>query len=131
MSSIPPSRTATPIAKDNGLGALLNLLLDRLEEWLIATLIGAATVVTFVAVVHRYGASNSAGLARWAGVHGFVLLRQAADWPYTVLAGGDGPVPLLAGRVPVDGAAAAYVCRHFTCQLPVTSAEELTKLLQN
>jgi uncharacterized protein YyaL (SSP411 family) len=51
-------------------------------------------------------------------------------WPYTVLAGGDGAVPLLEGRVPVDGQAAAYVCQHFTCQLPVTSVEELTKLLQ-
>jgi uncharacterized protein YyaL (SSP411 family) len=51
-------------------------------------------------------------------------------WPYTVLAGGDGPVPLLEGRVPVDGRPAAYVCQHFTCQLPVTSAEELTKSLQ-
>ena len=29
--------------------------LDHLEEWLIATLIGCATVLTFVAVLHRYG----------------------------------------------------------------------------
>lgn len=29
--------------------------LDHLEEWLIATLIAAATLVTFAAVVHRYG----------------------------------------------------------------------------
>ena len=28
--------------------------LDKLEEWLIATLMGAATVLIFVAVVHRY-----------------------------------------------------------------------------
>jgi C4-dicarboxylate transporter DctQ subunit len=28
--------------------------LDRLEEWIIATLMGAATVVIFVAVIHRY-----------------------------------------------------------------------------
>jgi C4-dicarboxylate transporter DctQ subunit len=28
--------------------------LDRLEEWIIATLMGAATVVIFVAVLHRY-----------------------------------------------------------------------------
>jgi C4-dicarboxylate transporter DctQ subunit len=28
--------------------------LDRLEEWIIATLMGAATLVIFVAVVHRY-----------------------------------------------------------------------------
>jgi C4-dicarboxylate transporter DctQ subunit len=29
-------------------------LLDRLEEWIITLLMGAATVVIFVAVVHRY-----------------------------------------------------------------------------
>jgi len=68
------------------LGSILNTILDRLEEWIIATLIGAATVLTFVAVVHRYGASNSAGLARWAGTHGFVLLHNVADWTYLSLA---------------------------------------------
>jgi TRAP-type C4-dicarboxylate transport system permease small subunit len=66
--------------------SVLNRILDRLEEGLIATLIGAATILTFIAVVHRYGASNSAELGRWAGVHGFVLLRHAADWLYTFLA---------------------------------------------
>jgi TRAP-type C4-dicarboxylate transport system permease small subunit len=65
---------------------LLNLLLDRLEESIIATLIGAATILTFVAVVHRYGASNFAGLARWAGEHGFILLQHGADRAYTSLA---------------------------------------------
>jgi len=29
--------------------------LDHLEEWLIATLMAAATLITFFAVVHRYG----------------------------------------------------------------------------
>ena len=28
--------------------------LDHLEEWLIASLMGAATIVIFVAVLHRY-----------------------------------------------------------------------------
>jgi len=65
---------------------LLDLALNRLEEWLIATLIGAATILTFVAVCHRYGASNSAQLARWAGEHGFVLVQYAADRLYTSLA---------------------------------------------
>jgi TRAP-type C4-dicarboxylate transport system permease small subunit len=65
---------------------VLNRFLDRLEEWIIATLIGAATILTFVAVVHRYGASNSANLARWAGVHGYVFLHGAADRVYTTLA---------------------------------------------
>jgi uncharacterized protein YyaL (SSP411 family) len=50
--------------------------------------------------------------------------------PHVVLAGGpaDG-VPLLAGRDPVDGRAAAYVCEHFACRRPVTEPEELEALL--
>jgi TRAP-type C4-dicarboxylate transport system permease small subunit len=49
---------------------IVNRILDRLEEWIIACLIAAATIVTFVAVVHRYGSSNSAALAAWANAHG-------------------------------------------------------------
>jgi C4-dicarboxylate transporter DctQ subunit len=33
---------------------MINRFLDHLEEWLITFLIGAATVIIFVAVVHRY-----------------------------------------------------------------------------
>jgi TRAP-type C4-dicarboxylate transport system permease small subunit len=65
---------------------VLDRILDRLEEWIIATLIAAATLLTFVAVVHRYGASNSASLARWAGMHQLILLKQAAYWVYIELA---------------------------------------------
>ena len=65
---------------------MLDRILNRLEEWIIATLIGAATILTFVAVVHRYGASNSAGLARWAGAHHLLLLKAAASWVYLHLA---------------------------------------------
>jgi len=38
---------------------ILLKILDRLEEWLIATLMGAATLIIFVAVVHRYAAGTS------------------------------------------------------------------------
>jgi TRAP-type C4-dicarboxylate transport system permease small subunit len=65
---------------------VLDRILDRLEEWIIVTLIAAATIITFVAVVHRYGASNSAGLARWAGTHHLFLLKSAANWVYSSLA---------------------------------------------
>ncbi len=38
-------------------------------------------------------------------------------------------VPLLAHRPLVDGSAAAYVCRGFVCDRPVTTPEELTAAL--
>ena len=38
-----------------GLGLMLLRILDRLEETIIATLMAAATLLIFVAVVHRYG----------------------------------------------------------------------------
>jgi len=38
-------------------------------------------------------------------------------------------VPLLANRDPVDGRASAFVCRNFTCSLPVTTTEELLEQL--
>jgi uncharacterized protein YyaL (SSP411 family) len=49
-------------------------------------------------------------------------------------AGAAGPepaeaVPLLAGRTLVAGAPAAYVCRDFTCRLPVTDSMELRAAL--
>jgi len=64
---------------------VLDRILDRLEEWIIVFLIGAATIVTFVAVVHRYGASNSAALENWAGAHHLPFLKDAAESVYLAL----------------------------------------------
>jgi uncharacterized protein len=51
--------------------------------------------------------------------------------PHVVLAAGDADgVPLLDGREPVDGRAAAYVCERFVCRRPVTEPDELRALLR-
>jgi uncharacterized protein YyaL (SSP411 family) len=69
-----------------------------------------------------------------AGPDAQELIRAVRDAyrPHLVLAGGasDG-VPLLEGREPVDGHAAAYVCEHFICQAPVSTAQELKELVDS
>jgi TRAP-type C4-dicarboxylate transport system permease small subunit len=64
---------------------VLNRMLDRLEESIVVILIASATCITFVAVVHRYGTSNSAALAAWAQAHGLPWLSVAADQVYSAL----------------------------------------------
>jgi uncharacterized protein YyaL (SSP411 family) len=45
------------------------------------------------------------------------------------LGAADSNVPLLSGRTPIDGQAAAYVCRRFVCEMPVTEPDQLRALL--
>ena len=58
---------------------------------------------------------------------------RGAFRPHLVVAGGDGAdaaaVPLLEGRTPLDGRAAAYVCEGFACKQPVSEPAELEALL--
>jgi uncharacterized protein len=61
-----------------------------------------------------------AGHARAIAPGGTVVVAGPSDTP---------GVPLLAHRPLVDGAAAAYVCRGFVCDRPVTTVEELTAAL--
>ncbi len=51
--------------------------LDRFEETLIATLMGLATAVVFVAVVHRYSMSHLGGLVATAREAGYPGLSDA------------------------------------------------------
>jgi uncharacterized protein YyaL (SSP411 family) len=55
--------------------------------------------------------------------------------PHLVLAAGPGDgataVPLMEGRTPLHGHAAAYVCEHFACRRPVTDPDELRALLDD
>ncbi|MGO9906063.1 MAG: thioredoxin domain-containing protein [Solirubrobacteraceae bacterium] len=65
------------------------------------------------------------------GAGELVRVVRGAYRPHLVLAASADPdgVPLLKGREPVDGQAAAYVCEHFVCQAPVTSPAELAAAL--
>jgi len=70
------------------------------------------------------------------GVEAFVSVVNASYAPTVALMAHDAtqPVPaaleaVLQGRSTVDGKAAAYLCRHFTCDLPLTDPEELKSKL--
>ncbi|HET6939305.1 MAG TPA: N-acylglucosamine 2-epimerase, partial [Nocardioides sp.] len=59
------------------------------------------------------------------------LALRARRHPGAVVIEADGPrddVPLLSRRTPLDGRPAAYVCRGFVCERPVTTVGELDRL---
>ncbi|HEU5035459.1 MAG TPA: thioredoxin domain-containing protein [Nocardioides sp.] len=61
------------------------------------------------------------------------LVAVARRDPNAVVVVADEPsdeVPLLVGRDAVDGRPAAYVCRGFVCERPVTTADELSAALR-
>ena len=63
-----------------------------------------------------------------AGPQRDVLAERARRRPGAVVVVADAPVegiPLLAGRGPVDGQAAAYICRGFVCERPITDPAAL------
>ena len=53
---------------------MLARALDHLEERLIAILMAAATLLIFVAVLHRYGTVAAIDLSKWADAHGLMLI---------------------------------------------------------
>jgi hypothetical protein len=99
----------------------------RAAGWGLAVAEAVLSGPAEIAVVGPAGAERTRALLRTA--------LEAAS-PGAVLALGDGTgspdgtlVPLLEGRGLVDGAAAAYVCRNFACQLPVTDPAALRAAL--
>jgi TRAP-type C4-dicarboxylate transport system permease small subunit len=67
--------------------SLFMRLLDRLEEILIGSLIAAATLLIFVAVIQRYGLSNSINVAHWGRDHGYPWMNEAGRAVFAFLAG--------------------------------------------
>ncbi len=77
-----------------------------------------------------------AGPPHDAATEALIAAARAALGPHDTLVAGDpddeaavAAAPLLEGRPLVDGTAAAYVCRRFACEAPVTDPEALTALL--
>ena len=84
-----------------------------------------------VAVVGPPGRDRDALLAAAVAAPrpGLVTFVADTDADGRVPAGVAEQVPLLAGRTAVDGGPAAYVCRNFACELPVTTPVELRSAL--
>jgi uncharacterized protein YyaL (SSP411 family) len=68
---------------------------------------------------------------------GFKELSSRADteyFPNLIMAGGepgeDGQPALMAERAMRDGLPTAYLCQGFTCQLPTTEADELSRQVE-
>ncbi|MBB3041809.1 DUF255 domain-containing protein [Nocardioides soli] len=58
------------------------------------------------------------------------LARRHAGAVVVVAGAASDEIPLLAGRGPVDGRPAAYVCRNFVCERPVTAPGDLSAALR-
>jgi len=93
-------------------------------QWLIALDFAHAPVAEVAIVGSRHEAATAA-------LHAVTVLPYR---PSLVVASGDAPddsaVPLLRDRIRLDGRPTAYVCRGFTCRLPVTEPEALERELE-
>jgi len=93
----------------------------RFAGWSCAVAEAALTGPLQIAVVGEGPAAEALRRAAWASTSpGAVVVAGAPDQP---------GVPLLAERPLVGGEPAAYVCRGFVCDRPVTSVDELAATL--
>ena len=105
--------------------------LDRLDDlmqthprfagWSLSALVAAVAGPTQVALVGEAGDPQLIDLRRSA-------FREGRCGTVIALGHGQAPVELLAGR-PLAREARGYVCRDFTCALPVTRDDDLTDQL--
>jgi uncharacterized protein YyaL (SSP411 family) len=135
-----PTDNATPAGASATAGALLTYAaLTGSATHRTAAERALATVAPLMARHARFvGHAAAVAEALLAGPPEIALagddprLRRTA-WlatsPGAVVAFGAPEVPLLADRPLVDGTAAAYVCRHFACEAPVTTPEALRALV--
>ena len=83
-----------------------------------------------IVLVGEKGAADTAALARTVHARfdpGHVLMLVDSEESRAYLAAGN---PAIQSMTPLEGRAAAYVCRNFACDLPVAESEALAKLIQ-
>jgi uncharacterized protein YyaL (SSP411 family) len=119
-------------AAEAALGAtrVLGASYPRAAAWGLATAIASLAGPVEIAVV-----GEPAGLAEWAASAELTRTAWMSTSPGAVIAAGSGLpgsdwAPLLAGRGLVHAQPAAYVCRGFVCQRPVTTADDLRAALE-
>jgi uncharacterized protein YyaL (SSP411 family) len=84
-------------------------------EVVIAGKVGADDTAALISTVREMYLPQAAVLLVPPGEAGTTIRRLA---------------PFAEGYTPVEGKAAAYVCRDFTCQLPTTDPAKLSELLE-
>ena len=95
----------------------------RFAGWALAAAFTMADGPLEVAVVGPAGPARDALTDHARRLPGAVVV--AAARPGEEPGDGDPAIPLMAGRTAVDGQPAAYVCRGFVCERPVTSPDDL------
>jgi len=124
----------------------LSLLTGNGDYWQVAE--------QSIATMSKFMSQYPSGFGQWLNVASFMLsepteialvgsieelaplLEIVRDGyrPFQVVAAGredeKASLPLLADRPRVDGKPAAYVCRQFVCQAPVTDPQELARQLE-
>ncbi|MFL6055558.1 MAG: thioredoxin domain-containing protein [Actinoallomurus sp.] len=140
-----PTDNATPSGRFAAAGALLSYAALTGSARHREAALGALGPVTPLAERHARFAGWGLAVAEAALAGPLeIAIAGPADDPRTrdlhraallsplpaVVAVGSG-VPLLDGRAPVDGRPAAYVCRQFTCRLPVTEVGALQEQIRS
>ncbi|MFD0901648.1 thioredoxin domain-containing protein [Actinomadura sediminis] len=144
-----PTDNATPSGQFAAAGALLSFAALTGSDWHRQAAEQALAPAAALAAQHArfagWGLAVAEALAtgpveiavvggrddpRTRALHRTALLAVAPGAVVSVGEPGQDGVPLLEGRLPVDGAPAAYVCRGFVCRLPVTSTDDLRRELR-
>ncbi len=105
--------------------ATVSVLADkapRFAGWSLAAAVTMLDGPLEVAVVGPAGEARDALVAKALTLPGAVVVATDSTGS-TEGTAGDAVIPLLVGRTPVEGRPAAYVCRGFVCERPVTEPD--------